>query len=306
MTATRFARRLPAALACLAAFGTGLAAAQTPAPGTTTSAAYAGATYRFSADIDGGGDADALALYAGATFSHQVNRDFGIGLSLRFAYEDWSFSNPAAFGGTAPWGTIYRPGIAVPMTWAFDPTLRLIVNPSIEWAYEKDASSGDATNYGAIFALSKTFSPDLTLGLGAGVFREIGENEVFPIVLVDWKFAPGWRLGNPLPAGPAGGAGLEVVHTWNDRWELGLAAATRNYRFRLDRNGPVPNGIGEHREIPVVLRATWRIDRGTNVDFFAGAALNGRLRVSDRDNNHLVTEDIDPAPIVGMSIRARF
>jgi hypothetical protein len=308
MTPFRFARPLPAALACLAVLATGPANAQSPAsaPGATTTSAYAGATYRFSADIDGGGDADALGLVAGATIAHQVNRQFNIGLTLRYGFEDWSFSDPVAFGGVAPWDKIHRPGINVPMTWAFDPTLRLFVNPSIEWAYEQGASTGDAENYGAFVGMSKTFSPDLTLGLGAGVFREMGETEVFPLVIVDWKFAPGWRLGNPLPVGPSGGAGLEVAYAWNDRWEFGLAGAFREYRFRLDRDGPFPNGIGEHREIPLVLRATWRVDRGTNVDFFAGAALSGRLRVSDRDDNHLVTEDIDPAPVVGVAIRARF
>ena len=133
------------------------------------------------------------------------------------------------------------------------------MNPSIEWAYEQGASTGDAENYGGFVGISKTFSPDLTLGIGAGVFREIGDTEVFPLVIVDWKFAPGWRLGNPLPVGPSGGAGLEVAYAWNDRWEIGLAGAFREYRFRLDRDGPFPNGIGEHREIPLVLRATWRV-----------------------------------------------
>jgi hypothetical protein len=308
MPPSRCDRRFATALACLTALGAGLAAAQapSPAPGTTTTSAYAGATYRFSSDIDGGGDADALGLYAGATIARQVNSAFNIGLTLRYGFEDWSFSHPVAFGGVAPWDKIHRPGVGVPMTWSFDPSLRLFVNPSIEWAYEQGASTGDAKNYGAFLGLSKTFSSDLTLGLGAGVFREIGDTEVFPLVIVDWRFAPGWRLGNPLQVGPSGGAGLEVVHAWNDRWELGLAGAFRKYRFRLDRDGPVPNGIGEHREIPLVLRATWRVDRGTNVDLFAGASLSGRLRVSDSDNNHLVTEDIDPAPVVGIAIRARF
>jgi hypothetical protein len=294
------------ALACTFAAAGGAAFAQAPAPGTTTTSAYAGAAFRFSADLDNGGDAEETRLAAGVSIARQWTPVVNVGLALRYTYEDWTFGNPVAFGGAAPWDKIHRPGISIPTVWSFDPTTRLIITPTIEWAYESGASTSDAKNYGAIVAVSRTFSPDLTLGLGAGVFEEIDDTKVIPVVLFDWKFAPGWRLGNPLPAGPSGPAGVEVAYSPNDRWEFGLAAASRNYRFRLDRDGPTPNGIGEHREIPLVFRATWRVDRGTHVDFFAGAALNGRLRVNDSNDNRLVDEDIDPAPVVGLSIRARF
>jgi len=301
---TFLASRLAPFLA--AALVAGNAVAQTTAPGTTTTAAWAGMTQVFKADVDGGGDADRTVFFAGVNIGHQFTPVLNVGLTLRYSYEDWSFGDPVAFGGVAPWNRIHRPGIALPTTWAFDADTRLIINPQIEWAYESGASSSDAKNYGAIVAVSKRFSRDLTLGLGVGVFDEIDDTQVIPIILVDWRFAPGWRLGNALPAGPAGGAGVEVSFEPNERWELGVAAAFRNYRYRLDRDGPTPNGIGEHREIPVVFRATWKPDRRTSVDLFAGVALDGRLRVNDENDNRLVTQDIDPAALLGVVVRARF
>lgn len=301
---TRAASRFACLLAAFVAGGS--AFAQSPAPGTTTTAAWAGAVQLFKADLDGGGDAETTGLFAGVNIGHQFTRVLNVGVTFRYAYEDWTFGDPVAFGGVDPWNRIQRPGIALPTTWAFDDSTRLLISPQIEWAYENGASSSDAKNYGAIVALSKTFSRDLTLGIGAGVFDEIDDTKVIPIVIVDWRFAPGWRLGNPLPAGPAGGAGLEVEYQPNDRWDLGVAAAFRNYRFRLDRDGPVPNGIGEHREVPLVFRATWKPDRRTAVDLFAGASFDGRLRVKDENDNTLISEDRDPAWLLGVTVRARF
>lgn len=298
------ARLLAIAFAALAMPATGALAQRLPVGATVTSASITGYA-QLDADIDGGGDFHGSGVFAIGSVLRQFTPELTAGLTLRYDYEDWKFSGSSAFGA-APWGQINRPSVGATLVYATDAGLSFTALPSVQWAYESGASTGDALNWGAIFAVSKTYSKDLTLGIGMGAYREIDKNKVFPVVLVDWRIDDRLRLANPVQAGPAGGAGLELAWTLDDRWEFAGGGAWRTYRFRLDRNGPTPDGIGEKESIPLLARATWRPTSASRLDFYAGVALAGKLTVYDQDNNELVSRDVDPAPLLGLTFQTRF
>ena len=298
------ARLLAIAFAALAMPATGALAQRLPVGATVTSASITGYA-QLDADIDGGGDFHGSGVFAIGSVLRQFTPELTAGLTLRYDYEDWKFSGSSAFGA-APWGQINRPSVGATFVYATDAGLSFTALPSVQWAYESGASTGDALNWGAIFAVSKTYSKDLTLGIGMGAYREIDKNKVFPVVLVDWRIDDRLRLANPVQAGPAGGAGLELAWTLDDRWEFAGGGAWRTYRFRLDRNGPTPDGIGEKESIPLLARATWRPTSASRLDFYAGVALAGKLTVYDQDNNELVSRDVDPAPLLGLTFQTRF
>jgi len=298
------ARLLAIAFAALAMPATGALAQRLPVGATVTSASITGYA-QLDADIDGGGDFHGSGVFGIGSVLRQFTPELTAGLTLRYDYEDWKFSGSSAFGA-APWGQINRPSVGATLVYATDAGLSFTALPSVQWAYESGASTGDALNWGAIFAVSKTYSKDLTLGIGMGAYREIDKNKVFPVVLVDWRIDDRLRLANPVQAGPAGGAGLELAWTLDDRWEFAGGGAWRTYRFRLDRNGPTPDGIGEKESIPLLARATWRPTPASRLDFYAGVALAGKLTVYDQDNNELVSRDVDPAPLLGLTFQTRF
>jgi hypothetical protein len=155
--------------------------------------------------------------------------------------------------------------------------LALFVAPQIEWDYESGASASDGQSYGAVVGVTKVFSPQLVLGLGAGIFRQIDENKVFPFVIVNWQLDDRWRLRNSLPAGPAGGAGLELAYAIDGNWEIAGGGAYREYRFRLRDDGPVPGGIGENRGIPLFARLTRKLGPQGRIDLSL-AVVGGRLK----------------------------
>jgi hypothetical protein len=227
-------------------------------------------------------------------------------LGLSVDYEDWRFNDIAAFGGAQPWGSLYRVGLSVPYSYITAGGWRLTFSPTLEYAGESGAELSDALEYGALVSAARRLSPDLTLGLGVGVYERIEQTRAFPFLIVDWRITERLRLTNPLPAGPAGPAGLELSYALDSGWEIGLAAAFRSFRFRLDENGPVPNGIGENSYLPVVARIGRRISEALTLNLYAGAALAGDLRVEDRDGNGLYDEDRDPAGLVGLSLVGRF
>lgn len=297
--------RFPALATLALALAAPAAQAQRLPVGATVVNASVTGFAQLDADIDGGGELKGSGAFATGSIARQFTPEVTAGVTLRYDYESWTFSGPSAFGD-APWGTIHRPGIGASFVYATDAGIAFTALPSVQWAYASGASTGDALNWGAILAVSRTFSPDLTLGFGAGVYREIDKTVALPVLLVDWRINDRWRVSNPVPAGPAGGAGLELAWAPDDRWEFAAGGAWRKFRFRLDRNGPTPDGVGEKQSIPLLARATWRPTSATRLDLYAGVALAGQLTVYDRNNHELVSRDVDPAPVLGMTLRSSF
>jgi len=280
--------------------------AQDVPPGTVVSNASLSALTQFDTSLDGGGRFHWSGIIAAGSVYRQFAPQFGAGLSVSYDWQQWSFDNPARFGGVAPWRNVYQPQVGATLMYAFSEDVQMMVMPSVSWAYANGAPTGDALNYGAVAIVSRDFSPSLTLGLGAAVYRQIDRTRVFPFVAVDWKIDDRWRLTNPFAAGPTGGAGLELVYKASDDWQIGAGGTYRSYAFRLAQDGPVPDGIGENSTIPVFLRLSRNIGKQAQVDLYAAALANGTLKVKNRNGDDLATGDYDVAPLVALTLRYRF
>ncbi len=176
----------------------------------------------------------------------------------------------------------------------------------MELSGEADASASDSLEYGALVSAARRLRPGLTLGIGVGAYDRIDEVRAFPFLIEDWRINDRLRLTNPLTAGPTGPAGLELVYALNSGWDLGLALAYRSFRFRLDDEGPLPNGIGENRNVPLVARMGKKFADTLTVNAFAGATLAGSLRAWAETGHRVYDEDRDPAALVGLSLALRF
>jgi hypothetical protein len=264
------------------------------------------ALYSGDADIDGGGDYRIAGALVRAGVSGRMGGANLVGLTFNYDYLDYSFSDPAAFGGKAPWNVVRHYGVAAPLAFGFGDRWVLGLVPSLDWFSENGADEGEALSWGGIVSATRFFDGGNRLGIGLGVFQRLEKTNYFPVVLVDWKLDDRWRIVNPLPAGPTGPAGLEIDYRFDSGWKLGVGAARRTTRFRLSETGPVPNGIGEERGFPVFLRATRDFGPGMTLNLYAGVIAGGELRVEDPSGNTLREVDTDPAPMVGLTFSARF
>jgi hypothetical protein len=262
--------------------------------------------YEAAADLDGGGDFSV----GGVILRGGTSRDLGggnrAGITLNYDYFDYSFGNPVAFGGVAPWNIIQRYGFSLPTSFALRDGWSVGVTPSFDWFKENGAKSSDSLVWGATFSAVKRFDNGNLLGLGVAAFDRIEETSFFPFPIVDWRFGQRWRLINPLAAGPTGPAGLELDYLFDNGWTVGLGASYRVTRFRLSDSGPTPNGIGEVSGVPVFLRATRDLGKTTTLNLYGGVIASGELRVEDPSGNLIRKEEFDPAPFVGANFVARF
>jgi hypothetical protein len=263
------------------------------------------ATFDSDLDSDGGSFRWSGAIASGALV-RQVNAEWSVGLNVGYQYEHWSFSSPSAFGRDAPWGTVNRPNVGFRVGYLAQSDLSLFVAPQFEWDYETGAGEGGGQNFGAVLGATKIFSRDHIVGLGAGVFRQIDETKVFPFVIVNWRIDDKWKIANPLPAGPAGGAGLELVYAIDDHWDLAGGGTYREYRFRLKNSGPNPNGIGQNQGIPLFARLTRKLGPRGRLDLYAGATVAGTLKLRDPEGNSLVSSDYNAAPFIALTLAGEF
>jgi hypothetical protein len=302
MSLHRRSRIVAPVLAALLA-GTGTAHAQDGGwnPFVAVTPIYFGET-----DLDNGGDFSA----GGVTVRAGVSRDIGggnrVGATFNYDYLDYSFSNPVAFGGRAPWNIVQRYGVTVPFSFPAREGWSFGVAPSLDWFRENGADAGESLAWGATFSAVKQFPDGNRIGVGVGVFDQIEDTVVVPFLAIDWRLSDRWRLINPLAAGPTGGAGLELDYRLSDAWTMGVGVAYRRYRFRLSETGPVPNGVGEETGVPVFFRATYAFTRQLSLLMYAGVVAGGRLTVEDPSGNELRRDDFDPQPFAAVTFLGRF
>jgi hypothetical protein len=275
-------------------------------PGTNVTSASLSGVAQFDTDFDRGGSFHWAGGRAAASMLHQFTPQFAAGASASYEYQDWNFSDPVAFAGTAPWKNINRPRLAATLLYAPGDGWSIGFIPSVGWSYENGAATGDAVEYGAVVTAAKTFYPGLTLGLGAAVFRQIYETKVFPFPVIQWQIDDRWKLTNPFEGGPAGGAGLELTYGINDQWDVGAGGSYRSYVFRLSQDGPVGNGIGQNNFVPLFFRASYHFGKQTQVDLYAAALTGGKLTVKNASGNDLSNDSYKTAPALGLSLQTRF
>jgi hypothetical protein len=258
------------------------------------------------ADLEAGGDFRASGLILRAGVAGPVGKGHQGGVTLSYDFTDYRFSSPGGFGGVAPWDDVHHIGLSAPFVirgtggWGF------LVTPSVDYFMEEGARSSEALGYGAVLAAAKRFDADRQIGFGFGVFDQLEEVKLFPFIVVDWKLGDRWRLANPLPAGPTGGAGLELNYRLDDGWTLGGGAAYRSVRFRLSEEGAFANGIGESRSVAAFLHAARDLGPDARLGLYAGALFAGELRVENASGDLLERRDFDPAPFFGAALTVRF
>lgn len=262
--------------------------------------------YQFDTDLDSGGGFDVSRHYVGFSVMRAFSRNLRTGLGLSYGFEKWDFNDQANVAGAAPWDTIHRPGASVPIFYTFADSWTLGVAPAIEFSGEAGADVGQSLTYGGVLSLAHPFGRNLYLGLGFGIFDQLEETSFFPFIVIDWKISGQFRVTNPFRAGPAGPAGLELVYSPARNWEIGAGGAYRSYRFRLDDDGAVPDGVGENEFLVSFLRVQRTFSTRLRLDLAGGMIFGGEISIENADGDKIRSTDYDPAPFVALTFAGEF
>jgi hypothetical protein len=293
-------------LALFAIISPGLLAAQTGEE-TSTSTGLKGfyitaaPAFQLGSAVNGGGTLSVNSLYVSGGLLKQINEKFGIGLGLMYNLHDFRFSGVNAIPLADPWDTVLRYGVAIPLVYTISDQWRLIAVPLGQFSGETGAKWGSSLVYGGIASINYTWGKANFIGVGVGVFENIADTEVFPYLNINWHISDRWRLSNPLESSPAGPGGLKLSYGLTPHWEIGIAGAYRFNRFRLDKNGSLPNGIGQYSQLPVVGNITYAYSL-FSLTAYGGIAFNNKLWMENSNGNGIYRADQKPAPLVGVNL----
>lgn len=273
---------------------------------TTGFSASLSSSYQFKSNLDGGGDVSVSWVGLALGRSVPLNTKTGLGLSLTYNREIYNFANPSGFSVSNPWNQVNRLGLGMRLRYKLYDNWSLAGGTVIQYAGEEGASFGDSLMYGGNVRAVYRVNPNLMIGFGAGVFNMIQETRVFPSLYLSWKINDRLRLGNSSHLGPAGPAGLELSYRIDKDWDMAIGAGRRYSRFRLDKNGATPGGIGENSSWPVFARIGWKFRPEFTLDFYGGMAFNGKLTLQDSGGNDINSVSYNTAPILGFNLLAAF
>jgi hypothetical protein len=258
-------------------------------------------------DLDGGGSVGYASGTVSAGVTRRFNPAFSAGLSFRHDLQAWEFAgDPAAFGGSEPWTRLQRTSFGLNTSLALSTRLVIGLSPSVEWAHDSHAASSDGFAYGAVVSLVGVISPDFILGGGASIYRQLYSVKTSPFVIVNWKLSERWRIANAFPAGPEGGAGVELRYAITAMTEVAAGGVYRSDRYELGPSGSFAGGVGVVSGIPLFARLSRRIEPGMRIDVYGGAITQGKLELRDSDGHLLGSDRHHTAPAFVVTLSRRF
>jgi hypothetical protein len=181
---------------------------------------------------------------------------------------------------------------------------------------EGGADYGDSITGGFIFGFDYHPDEDFSIGLMIGAFSQLEDSlAIIPIPTMKWHFAEDWRWNVGMVSVFDPGVGTEVSWQVSETVALGTGISFQTRRFRLNdktrvrgaggrANRTDDGGIGQESEVPVFLNLKWKPAPKTTIDFLAGVAFAGNVRVESSAGGRIKDDSYDPAPFAG--VKANF
>jgi hypothetical protein len=267
----------------------------------------AGALYQMEADLEDGGGVAIARFFVEPSVRYAFDARTSLAFAIGYGETHYDFSGGAALGGDEPWERIRDARLSAALRFSPHENIDAIIIPSVRFNAESGADMNDGRTEGVLAGASWRFSDRFSIGPGIGWFTDIdGGSSVFPILLIDWEIVDGLTLSTGGGLGATQGPGLALDYALSNSWTVGVAGRYENTQFRLDDDGPAPDGIGEDRAFPLVATVSYSPNPGFSVSGFAGLEVGGELTLKDRNGVAVDEQDYDPAPVFGLSGRLRF
>ncbi len=273
-----------------------------PAPaGPTVSLRLSGSLHA-GADTDTG-DGDLSLARAGAlleaAFPLGERRSLAVGLGIERSWYD--FDNAASLDpGGDPFGDVTDTELTLRYTAPLNADTSWFLLGAIGLAAEDGADLSDSVVYtgggGFITKASESFS----WGLGVVVRSRLEDDPlVVPIPQIRWSIDERWTLESRR-------AGLRLGYAHSDTLTYGVQGEYLSRSFRLDEDGPIPDGMATDRRVPVSVFAEYQPSKAVSIGAAIGASVYSNIELLDADGDDLADDDLDPALFLSINARIAF
>lgn len=265
-----------------------------------------GAVYQFDTDLDEGGSYNAKRFTIQAGHGYSWDPRTNVSLALGYSYDGYSFSQGTGIAAFTPWEDIHSLSLGVPMRKGFGEDWSAFLIPSVRSTGESGSSFDETITGGVLTGFAYRFGERLTLGPGIGIVSQLEDSAtVFPVIIINWKITDNLSLETGRGLGATLGPGLTLNYQASKQWNFAIGGRYETLRFRLDKDGAVPNGVGEDKSFPLFASCSYSISPKTDVSLVGGIEFGGELVLEDSDGNRVKKESSDPGGFLGFTFRIR-
>jgi hypothetical protein len=266
-----------------------------------------GYLHQAGSDLDTGGSFDSNRLFVAGGATYATEQRSSVSLSLGYGFNGYGFSGETGFAGLRPWKDIHSLRFSVPVRWRYDANWSLFFIPTIRTSAESGADFDDGISGGGFAGFSYRFGKRLTIGPGFGVITQIEDNaSIFPVLIVNWKISDRLSLNTGRGLGATLGPGLALNWKATDATTVTVGGRYERLRFRLDKEGAAPGGIGDDRSFPLYAGVSYRFNRKIEASVLGGVDFGGELRLDDQNGTEISKSGYDPAGFLGFSLNITF
>jgi hypothetical protein len=277
----------------------------------------ASGSHTSSANIHGT-DGNVSSTRAGVKIGAQipVNDRLSFGVSADWANTFYRFNGASGFtpDGVRPWGTVQVFSIGGRFKYHIDDNWTVLAEINGASSGEQGAKFGSTLTGGGSAGATYRFSDSLTAGLVlAGESQLESHPLIVPFPVVDWVLPidPQNRfrlVSGDVRTGPSQSVGVELIFSPIKQlsFAAGLAGLGIGNNFRLDKNGPVPNGVGRDNSYPIVAGVNWDPSPMFSLGGFVGVNTNDTLDMIDAAGLRVNKENLNAAFMFGVNGSIRF
>lgn len=267
-----------------------------------------GYSHRFETDVHHGNGANFNVQSVGmAAYNNlKLNPCYTLDTSLSYEYNDYQFhNNRFQWKNAFDWNKIHVVSLNSLLKYTLDEKWSFYGGPIINVGAEEGADFGDSLSGGGVAGFKYIYSPTLSAGAGLAVVSKIEDPAIIaPLVSLDWIFYEKCTMHLGFSdIGSGTGYGVEVSWAPLECLTLSAGGQAQDNRFRLSDNrqlGHPAKGVGSDRFTVLYAKAAWQFAKFANIEGFAGGALNGSLKLENKDGRAIREQDYASTPMLGL------
>lgn len=210
--------------------------------------------------------------------------------------------------GEDPYGDLYTTGFQLQGGWrspwqglfSEDETWTFVGELFTRSRWEQGSSFARGMDGGGAIGVGYELGDTLEVLVGGGLHshRFRGGIEPYPVIEVNWNFAPGWRLRQR-------GRGGELSYQIDEDVNVFLKAEYQSRSYELADRAVVGEGRLRDRSIPLALGVRWDARPGLELTLTAGAMIQHQIEVEDENGNALGHVRSGPSPFLALQVELR-
>lgn len=273
-----------------------------PAPAGPTFTITASGTISDRSDLDDGpGDLRISRARLGvqAGFDLGERRALTVGLGAERSWYDFDDATDLDPSGD-PFGDVTDAELFARYNAPFNDTTSWFGLASIGIAAEDGADISDSFVYTGSLGFITRASDSFSWGLGVLVRTQLEDDVlVLPIPQIRWAIDDKWTLESQR-------AGVRLDYAHSDALSYGVQGEYLSRSYRLDDNGPIPDGMATDRRVPVSFYAEYEPAPAFSINAAIGASVYSNIELLDSSGDDITDDDVDTALFFSLNARFRF